>query len=187
MSLETKRRAVFITLPGRAAHWSECSFGTVSSFKIWGGIIMYYGADIHMRPGPQRGMLVIGTRVCTKSIKFLRFEKNEGEKKSLIFFHTFHLRCSASQRRTKYSSLLSCEVYWGDFCGWLLTPAFGSFLCQMGISAGTICLSITSTSQCSLHVQITVPLRVCVCANEQAYCIYYVCVHVCMHVRHFTS
>lgn len=49
----------------------------LSSFKIWGGIIMYYGADIRMRSGPQRGVLMIGTPVCTKSITFLRCEKKK--------------------------------------------------------------------------------------------------------------
>ena len=44
-----------------------------------------------MRPGPQRGVLMIGTRVCTKSIRFLHLEKKKEKKKkkerrrSLIF------------------------------------------------------------------------------------------------------
>ena len=121
-----------------------------------------------MRPGPQRGVLMIGTRVCTKSIRFLHLEKKKEKKKkrkkeeeAWYFPPTSHHRCSASQRRAKYSSLLSCEVHWGDFCGWLLTLAFGAFLCQTGVSAGAICLSITATSQCSLRAQITLLLWGC--------------------------
>lgn len=47
------------------------------SFKFWLGIIMCYGADIRMKPGPQRGTLVIGTRACAKSIRFFVSEKNK--------------------------------------------------------------------------------------------------------------
>ncbi len=53
---------------------------------------MYYGADIRTRPGPQRGVLMIDTWVCTKSIKFLRFEN---KKKSHIFPHI--AMCSDAQ------------------------------------------------------------------------------------------
>lgn len=55
---------------------------------------MYYGADIRMRPGPQRGMPMIGTWVCTKSIRFLRFEKKK-KKKPDIFPHI--AMCSVAQ------------------------------------------------------------------------------------------
>lgn len=127
---------------------------------------MYHWADIRMTPGPQRGMLMIGIQVCTKSIKFLRLKKTQ----------TFHLRCSASQRRSKYSSLL-----WGHFHGWLLTLAFGAFLCQTGVSAGMICLSITATSQCSLNAQITLLLWGCmhVCAQMSVHAAF-VSMCVCM-------
>lgn len=77
------------------------------SFKFWLGIIMCYGADIRMKPGPQRGTLVIGTRACAKSIRFFVSEKI----KVLIFCYAFYLRHSGSETHTKYSSLLSCDVY----------------------------------------------------------------------------
>lgn len=38
---------------------------------------MFYRADTRMGPSPQRGLFMIGIRVCTKSITSLRFE---GEK-----------------------------------------------------------------------------------------------------------
>lgn len=71
---------------------------------------MYYGADIHTTPGPQRSLGMIGTRVCTKSIKFLLFQK-----KPDVFPHISPQILSFSKPHEILKFAFMCTISAADF------------------------------------------------------------------------
>lgn len=104
------------------------------------------------------------------------------KKKPHVFLHR-------SPPLLSFSSLLSCEVYWGDFSDWLLTLSFGTFLCQKGYFSRNVLAVNHTLFQCSSHVpQITTAtVGFSVCKWVHMRHLFFVCVCVCvfMHARRF--
>lgn len=139
-----------------------------------GWIIMYYAADIRRRPGPQRVMLMIGTRFAQRALSFFVLKKK----------HFFPPHISPQTLSfSKTHEILEFAFMW-SILRRFLRLAFNSCICCLSLSNGYFSRSDLPVNHYYLSVFLTRTYSAavtmcctCVCSNQQRV---QMCVFACM-------